>query len=107
MTGNIFMDINLFSPFSMIERPMPRRPLNHELDPNQLQSSQTPSFPYPRRQKIMLPMKRNDQLGVFSFRQTSFINLHSDDFLPRRVAELALVYSMGRSMMLVSGQNRS
>jgi len=56
--------------------------------------------------EIMLPMKRNDRLGVFSFRQTSFINLLSDNFLPR-IAELALVYSMGRSMMLVSSQNRS
>jgi len=52
-----------------------RRLLNYELDPNQLQSSQTLTLPNLFPSEIMLLMKRNDQLGVFSLRQTSFINL--------------------------------
>lgn len=62
------------------------------------------SLPQPRRQKSCFLWKGTTGFGVFSFRQTSFINLLPDNFLPR-VAELALVYSMERSTMSIFSQN--
>lgn len=78
----------VFAIFFEIERLMLRRPLNYELDPNQLQSSQTLSFssqPFLAPSEIMLLMKRNDQLGVSSFRQTSFIDLLPPTCLETRI----------------------
>lgn len=100
------MDINLFSPFFHDWKANAKEAFELWIGSQPTSILSNSSLLQLPSSEIMLPMKRNDRLGVFSFRQTSFINLLSDNFLPR-VAELALVYSMGRSMMLVFSQNRS